>query len=356
MTRVARQTACVVLLVTTAGCHDPDAYRLLSPTNPSGTPVESILDIVAQGTAIRADGGSRTRIEARLDPSATVRTVAFTTTNGTLFARGKSSSDAAPTLSVDADSNGVAAVELQATTQPGTATVTAAISVPNTTPPRTITRSVDITFVAAALDEVITLTIAPTTVAADGSSRVHLVATMSQSVAAVTREVIFTATNGAFATGQDNGNEKRARIAVSGTAAAVDLVAPDTPGPVSLTAEVTGFTARGLITFGRALPDTIFVETTLATVSRTSGTATITVQLLRDIGRVSDNTVVVYTATDSTGAAIGAFSDVKLASASNGKVTSTAAFDPLDTAAPGPATITATVGSVTGTIAIELTN
>jgi hypothetical protein len=349
--------AYAVLLSATTACHDPDSYRLLSPTNPGGTPPESIIDLIPAETAIRADGGSRTRIEAKIDPSASVRTIAFTTTNGTLFARGKSTSTAAPTLSVDADSSGIAAVELQASTQPGTATVTAAITVSNSTPSRTFTRSVDITFVAATLSDVISLVVLPAAQEADGVSRVQLAATVATSIAAVNSEVIFTTTDGSFATNVDNGNAKRARVPISGTSATVDLVAPKTPGPVSLTASVTGFTVPGLVTFGRALPNTVFVESTAAAMSRVTGTATITVRLLRDIGQVSDNTAVVYTATDSTGVAIGAFSNVKLATADrDGNVTSTATFNPDDTAALGAAVITAAVGQTSGTITVQLSN
>jgi hypothetical protein len=204
---------------------------------------------------------------------------------------------------------------------------------------------------------VISLVVLPAAQEADGVSRVQLAATVATSIAAVNSEVIFTTTDGSFATNVDNGNAKRARVPISGTSATVDLVAPKTPGPVSLTASVTGFTVPGLVTFGRALPNTVFVESTAAAMSRVTGTATITVRLLRDIGQVSDNTAVVYTATDSTGVAIGAFSNVKLATADrDGNVTSTATFNPDDTAALGAAVITAAVGQTSGTITVQLSN
>src|SRR5262245_22683793 len=133
-------TACLIV-VSLAACHDPDSYQLLSPTNPNGTPVESILDLIVPTSsprAIPAYGGSRTLIEAKIDPSSTVRSISFTTTHGTLLARGRSTSETAPTLTIDADSAGVAVVELQAATQPATAMVTASVSIPGTPSARTI--------------------------------------------------------------------------------------------------------------------------------------------------------------------------------------------------------------------------
>ena len=78
--------------------------------------------------------------------------------------------------------------------------------------------------------------------------------------------------------------------------------------------------------------------------------------LLRDIGQVSNNTVVTFEAKDSAGTTIGTFSQITLAKKdpADDTVKATATFDPIDTAAPGVATITAKVGSKSGSVPITL--
>lgn len=345
-------------------CHDPDSYRLLSPSNPNGTPAASILDIsVAESapTAIPADGGSRTRIEARIDPGATTRTITFSTSHGTLFARGRNTSEATPNLTVDADSAGIASVELQSGTQPATATVTASVTIPGSNPARTLTRTTEVTFFVPALSDVITLAISPGSADADGASRVRLQATVSSAVAAVNKTITFTTTDGSFVIDTDS-NAKREVVALSGTQAGIDLTAPATSGSVTVTATVTGYTTSGQITFSRARPDAVFVESSATTVSRTSATstgmATITTQLLRTIGTPSTPAVVTYSAVDAAGAPMTtAFSNVKLADKNQqGQVVSTATFDP-DVLTPlGPAVITATCDGRSASVTVQIVN
>src|SRR5688572_25944037 len=128
---------CALALVLAAiaaspACHDPDKYQLLSPSNSGGTAPSELLDVVPQSTSIPANGGSRTRIEAHVNASSTVRSVSFETTQGTLIA-GSLTSTGAP-IDVPIGTNGIAVAELQATTQPGVARVTVKIAIPNTNP------------------------------------------------------------------------------------------------------------------------------------------------------------------------------------------------------------------------------
>ena len=71
-------------------------------------------------------------------------------------------------------------------------------------------------------------------------------------------------------------------------------------------------------------------------------------------GVLADPTIVTLIATDSTGHTIGTFSELTPAARDSGQIRATAKFNPDGTAAPGPATITATVGPVTGTVVIQL--
>jgi hypothetical protein len=344
----------IAALTVSVACHDPDEYSVLSPTNPNGTPAADLLDLTAAPMSIRADGGSRTRIEAHINPSATVRKITFTTTHGTLYAGSGSSAASTTGLDVDADVTGVAAVELQADVRPGTARVMASIAVPNSNPAATITRAIDIQFTNVAPGEVITLTATPATAEADGATRIRIVAAVAATLPSDARTITFTATGGTFATT----DQKTATApADSSNTAEVELVAPLDQGRVGITATVSNFSARVDVTFGRATPDVIFVTLDApALMIMGANMATVEVSLLRDIGQVSNNTVVTFEAKDFAGTTIGTFSEITLAKKDpvDNTVKATATFDPLDTAVAGVATITAKVGSKSGSVPITL--
>ncbi len=361
MTRRARLIASLVLapLAASVACHDPDKYQVLSPTNVNGIPAEELLDLTAAATSIRADGGSRTRIEAHINPSATARTITFTTTHGTLYAGASSATASTGSLRVDADVTGIAAVELQSDTQPATSRVTASITIPGSNPAQTIVRAIDIQFTAVSSGEVIAVSATPSTADADGSTRIRLVATIMTTLPPNGRDVTFTATAGQFASNTVTGDSKMAKVpADSSNTAVVELIAPTDPGRVGVTATASNFSARTDITFNRAGPDVIFVELDKSSIARVgTASAKVTVSLLRDVGAVSTNTPVTFTATDFAGVTIGTFSQITLAkpdSNDHNTVKATAVFDPDDVAAAGVATITATVGSKSGSVPITL--
>jgi hypothetical protein len=84
---------------------------------------------------------------------------------------------------------------------------------------------------------------------------------------------------------------------------------------------------------------------------RSGGSSGIRVTLLRSVGAISPRLQVAFSATTSTGAALGTFSRITLAE--NG--VSTATYDVNTTAYLGPVTITATVeGGATGTATIQI--
>jgi hypothetical protein len=338
------------------GCSDFDPDRYL-PTSPD---TQEALVLAPEKTSVRADGGSRIRIEARINPGSTARKITFTTTMGKLIAGDRSVEASATGLDVDADVTGVAAVELQADVQPGTARVTASIDVPNTNPVQTLTRTIDVQFTAVGPGEIITLTATPASAQADGATHIRLVATVATTLPAGGREVTFTTTSGEFVHGE--GTEK-AMVTVKADAsntAEAELIAPRNPGRVGVTAVVSNFSARTDITFDRATPDVIFVEVAASSLTLMGASAKVTVTLLRDIGQVSNNTAVTFEATDAAGQKIGTFSEISLAKEDPSDthefkdVTATAMFDPDDTAAPGVATITARVGSKSGSVPITL--
>src|SRR5262249_55825851 len=141
--------------------------------------------------------------------------------------------------------------------------------------------------------------------------------------------------------------------------AVVELNSPTTPGNVSISASVASLaTARTTLDFTRALPDSIFLSVSTSSVTRDgTNSVTLSATLLRVIGQPSNNTVVTYEARDSSGASIGAFSGVTLGKTDPNDpktVESQAVFNPDDTAAAGTATITARVGSVIGTVTVQL--
>ena len=360
----SKSIACLLGVAVLAGsCHEPEKYLPISPSNNNGTPVSEILDVTAASTSIRADGGSRTRIEAHIDPASTVRTVTFTTTHGTLFAGSGTSTASTAGVPVDADSTGIAAVELRSEATPATARVTASMTVPDTNPARTVVRTIDIQFTPVSSGEVITVTASTTSAEADGATHIRIVATVAPGVLAASREVTFTATGGEFASNFVGGDKRTAKVqADSSSTAAVELIAPLQAISVGITALASNFSARTEIAFKPALPDVIFLELDKASVTRLGmDTVTVTAKLLREVGQVTNNTVVSFEARDSAGTLIGTFSEIKLAEIDTTdtsdpfkRLKATATFNPIDTAAAGVATITAKVGPRSGSVPITL--
>jgi len=124
-----------------------------------------------------------------------------------------------------------------------------------------------------------------------------------------------------------------------------------TPGVAQVTAATgDGVSAVVSVTFVQSLPDSIFVSPTAATLSQNESTR-VAVTLLRVVGKVSPRLQVSYSAFTSTGASIGAFSGVTLATEDG---LSEATFHVPTTTYLGTVTIRAAVGSKEGTATIEI--
>lgn len=336
-----------VLVVMAGGCYDTDRYVPAGPDSPDGTLASPILELTADPSAIRASGGAHATITARIDPRSSVKTLKFSTTRGTVSGNGRTTSAAEPTIDVPASDSGTATVDLLSSAQAGLATVTASITLPEGATSRTFTRTVDVMFTAVASSEVITLAVSPTSADADGASQVSLIATLLPEVAAANTTVTFTASAGDFATNKDSSSlSPQAQAPISGGVATAQLVAPQQPSTVLVSALVGTFKATTQVSFRRAAPDTIFVQPARSTVMRVGETVEITVYLVRDVGQTATNTVVTYEARDSAGATRGTFLAPTLAvvdptdDSTFKRLKSTATFDPDDAMPVGATTIT----------------
>lgn len=112
-----------------------------------------------------------------------------------------------------------------------------------------------------------------------------------------TAQVMFTTSLGKFASGSTT-----ATIPVGpGNRAVADLVSHDKVSTTRLTATVNGqHTAETTLDFVRALPDRLIVLLGASELEASpTKSVTVTVRLLRDIGTVTDNTVVEYQALDA---------------------------------------------------------
>jgi hypothetical protein len=460
-------TALAVALAVAGACHDKEKYVPMSPDHPNGLDLTTVLAVEANPTSVPADGVSKTRITARIDPTATTRKISFATTLGTLNSGEKSVVAQAGTLDVDADSSGAATVELKTVATVATARVTASIK-PSASA-AAIVRDLDVPFVDVNGDQVFTLTSsaaslpadtfstatitaqltfvgdrqqpvtfsasrgtlvkfgatgtgeAGTTVTADatgaariqlrsdstvgtarvgakaigferevfveftpinpadiitvrpdvdtapadGATRTRIVARVSPSIPDLgnNRVVTFTSTDGTFISGTPVAGPTNGVAATvkadAGNQAIIDLKSPSLPATAGITATVANVTARTSIGFMRALPESVAIQTSAASVNRVGGTITLTVTAFRDVGSPTTNAAVTWAVRDSAGNLIGLISGGSVATTDPGEnspkqLKATATFAPDGTAAAGPATITATIGGVTGKITIVL--
>src|SRR5262245_20818869 len=117
--RCLRATLFAAILVVEVTCnyHNPNSFELRSTANPDGIDLDSILTISLSPNQLPADGLSRTVLTTRIDPASTARTMSFETSLGTLIAAGKTVTSQGGKLTLEADAQGIATVELQAAAQ-----------------------------------------------------------------------------------------------------------------------------------------------------------------------------------------------------------------------------------------------
>jgi hypothetical protein len=292
-----------------------------------------VFDVAIDRRSIPADGFSTAAITATLKRAGGTtqqRTFKFETSAGMLIAAGQA---AARTVSLVADASGRANVQLQSEKTVGPAQVrVTAYDLPY---------EFTVNFTTADPSNVITVAATPAA-PADGVSTVLVTATVAPTLPAGRRTVAFRSSLGSVSP---------AAIDADGSNTARTTITSSTIGQTRITATVDGVTAETSAQFTTALPDRVFVAPDASSLS-TGGSTTIRVTLVRTVGTVSSPLEVVYTATTSTGASIGSFSRVMLASAG----VSTATFNLGTTTYLGPVTISAAVeGTTTGSAAIQIT-
>lgn len=298
---------------------------------------QDLYDVAVSRSAIPADGFSTARITVTLKRLGTPqqRIVRFEASAGTLIGTGVTPPR---TANVQADANGVASVELQSEKSIGLARL--AITALDTT------REITIEFVETDPREIITLSLGPSSVAADGATPINATARVAASLPSGRRSVTFRTTIGRFVPG----NTDTFTIDADGSNLARAVLVSAETGVARVTATVDGTTASATAEFRVALPDKIFVS--VAASELASGESTqVTVTLLRAVGSPSPRQVVTYSALTPAGALIGAFSGATLSSDTG---ESRATFGVGTTTYVGPLTIRASVGGVSGTALMQI--
>jgi hypothetical protein len=326
-------------------CYEKRDY---SPTAPP-TAQALTLTTESQGTTLPADGVSRLRLVARIDPAADAdkRTVLFSGTAGTLV--GTANSDGK--VAVPADGNGVATIELQSSQQVGSSVVTAEVqNVPG------LTRTLVITFVAADPDALLRFVAAPASAPADGATVSSFVVRLAPALPLGTT-VRFETTAGVFL---PEATASVQRVTDASYTATADLRSASAIGPARVTATAQNVSRQATIDFHRAHADHVTVSTNGVFQVPATATASLAVTgtFLRDVGRVTPGAVATFRATTDTGAPIGAFRDVTTVSADSTGTAGVATATFLPGVTPYRGRVTITVGAagspVTGTTQIEI--
>lgn len=345
MRRFAPLLAALIVLLPAApflsGCYKQGDFE------PPAVIDESLVLGTAGGvTSLPADGVSRLRLIAQLDPRADLnkRTVIFSTTAGTLV--GGNPSLVTGEREVAADGTGQATIELVAAQQVGPAVVAARVKeVPG------LSRSLAIGFTAADVNGVIRFVASPGSAPADGATKSLFTVEVSPALPLGT-QVAFSTSGGQFAPE----NASSATRSIDGSfRATVELVSPATIGTGIVSATANQVTRQATISFVRALPDRILVSTGGKVTARAGldDPVTVTASFQRDIGQVTQGTPAVFTATDSSGREIGLFRDASTVNASG---SASATFLTGTTTYRGPVTIAVNAQghTVRGSAVIEI--
>lgn len=260
--------------------------------------------------------------------SVSPRSVTFRTTLGRF--------DDDDSVTVEADSAGVATALLRAPTAPGLALVTA--SAGNTVLQNTVR------FYRAPPD-LVSLTLGADSLQADGSSTMLVRAAVRRGTARTPDSVTFSASSGTFG---DNADQLTVRVDSSGTATAL-LRAPANPTLAVVRAAAGNASLDAVVRFVHALPDTVVLSADSFRISAGAGsTLEIDAMLRRSVGTVSPGATVHFAAFRQDGTAIGWFAG-ETASDTTGLVT--AKFTPGETDYRGPVRIVATTQRAGGGLA-----
>jgi hypothetical protein len=184
-----------------AACHQPEDY-LLGPSQ-----ADQVLAVALSATTLPADGISRLTITAQLDPRTDLdkRNVTFTTTAGSLIADGKEGAS----ITVPADINGKAVVELRSSTAAATARIDVTVAA--------VSRAASVEFFPLAREELFEVVTSGTSVPADGLSTIVITVTLKRLGTPQQRQVKFETSVGAFvASGQPNARAVTMAVADTG--------------------------------------------------------------------------------------------------------------------------------------------
>ncbi len=330
-----------LLAASDCGGFNQDDFR--APTEPASF----FLQLTAVGgvTSLPADGLSTVVLVATIAPESSQKEIDFVTTAGALIGGADGGNDD-KTTTVTAV-GGSATVELRSAQQAVTARVVAMVKdLPE------VSASIEIEFSVADADSVIRFTRAPASAPADGRTASFFTVVISSLVPQDQRTVMFATTNGSFTAIDPGGTPSRSTSLNLGAATegTVSLYSPSAVGSAVVSAQVQSTTRSQIIDFPRAFPETIILELGNTTI-QTTQTVNVKARLLRDIGIVTDGTVVTFSARDANGASFGTFTNVMT---SIGGL-ATADFTPGEGATPGPATLAASTSNGTqGEIAIQV--
>ncbi|MEP7009253.1 MAG: hypothetical protein ABJC13_02920 [Acidobacteriota bacterium] len=346
MRRFPPRVVSVLAALSVAALVSSGCYKQSDFEPPAIVEESLVLGTVGGVTSLPADGVSRLRLVAQLDPRADLnkRTVIFSTSAGTLV--GGVPAALAGGREVAADGTGQATIELVSGQQVGPAVVMASVKeVPG------LSRSIAIGFTSADVNGVIRFVAAPTSAPADGASRTVFTVEVSSALPLGT-QVAFATSGGLFA---PESSSSATRSIDGSFRATVELVSPSAIGTGIVSATANQVTRQAQISFVRALPDRILVSTG-GKVTAQAGLAdpvTVTASFQRDIGKVTPGTSAIFSATDSSGREIGIFRD---ASTVNDSGSAAATFLAGTTTYRGPVTIVVSAqgGTVRGIATIEI--
>lgn len=297
----------------------------------------SVFTLTADPPEIRANGFSRARIDAVLSSVGTAaqRKVDFETTAGTLFAGNMSGTR----VEAVANEQGVASAFLQSDLSARAAVVTVTA--------RDHSQTIAVPFRDASPSDFVSIRTSTSTAEADNDDLVRVTATVPRDLPADKRKVTLRTTRGQFTNGETVFEDT---AGVNGEVS-TDLKS-DSPGIAIVSASVEGGSAETQVRFELAMPTQIVVTATAPTIA-SGGTVTVRATLLRSSGNLQPGMFPVYTATTSTGARIGNFTDIEPTNATS---VSSATFNVGTTTYTGPIRIrvSAPDGSVSGTTIVEI--
>jgi hypothetical protein len=324
-----------------AGCkYDHDNYK--TPTDPG----QQYLQATATASSLPADGISTVNLSARISADATLRTIKFTASLGTLVGGTGSPSS----LQVTADSDGVARVVLRSSKDLGTCLITVEV-VTATIAAQTI----QVAFVAPDPGSILRFVSVPGNVLADGTTATPITLAVAAGLpSGDARKVTLTTALGSFSPTAAMPSLDVTPSPADNTATVL-LYSPQQAGLSTLSAEVSGTQRTTIISFDRALPDAIRVDLDKLTVPNTTdASVNVAAYLTRRTGKVSLDTRVSFEAL-ANGVSVGRFVSQDNLSDADGTVT--AVFSPAGAVTPGPVTIKVSVegGSATGSAELAVT-